>query len=173
MNKEKEIKILEIDKDLVINKLESLWICKVFDDKMEAWYFDVDKKNDTFLRIRTRWEVTECTYKKIQKWTIQSNDEIELHISDAQAMCDILKIVWFEQYQTRVKHRISYKDDIFTYDLDKYPNFPWFMEIEWPDENAIRQQIKILWLEGYPSTSLWYSDFVKDYEWIIASLTSK
>ena len=175
MNPEVEIKIFEIDKDTLVSKLEDLWAEKVLDADMKMRYYAIDKKTRKFLRVRKEWEKTMLTYKeRLFADGMQSNQEIEFEIEDAEKMVQLLWKIWLELYdEMRQKHRTSYTLPWVRFDFDKYPTIPRFMEIESTNKNTVNERIEKLWLENHPKSWLGYDDFIHNYKEFIKNISSK
>lgn len=167
MNKEIEVKVLEIDKDKLIERLESIGARKTRDEEMNVRYYRLDHRENKFVRIRSKWDEFEFAYKQKILWRVQKNNEVELMIDDKDAMNEILNLLWLKKFKERKKWRISYTDDVYVYDFDKYANLPRYLDLEWPSEEALFAQIELLWLQDNPTTSLWYSDLIKNYQRIV------
>lgn len=152
-NIEKEIKILEIDTDAVKKKLDELGATVLFDDIMEALFFDFSdhklEKASQILRLRKEGEEVELVFKQKQfKENFRDNVEISVQVEDFENMVKILEQVGFSAQRPQKKHRIEYqlhevKIAIDTY-LEHLDFIPTFLEVEGEDENAIFKYAKIL-----------------------------
>ena len=173
MATEIEIKIFEIDKEELIKQLENLGAEKVLDTDMKMWYYALDRKERKFLRVRKEGMDTTFTYKqRLYSDGMQTNNEIELKIEDAEKMVSILEKIWLELYDDmRQKHRTSYILSWVRFDFDNYPKIPRFMEIESDNKNTVNERIKKLWLENNPKSWLGYDDFIDDYESFIQGIS--
>lgn len=152
---ETEIKILEIDVDDVIERLETLEAERVFDDVMRAVYFDTDGSLDArgvVLRARSEGEqavisvkarIEDATYKRMHEY------EFAGRFDDAIAA---LQLLGFEPKHRQEKHRTSYRFESVRIDIDRYLGddsiIPPFLEIE-GEPDAIEQAIRRLGLDRY------------------------
>lgn len=138
--KELEVKILEIDKDLLISKLQELWAILVNDSQIDADFYI----NSQWQKIRLRkcWVKNILTYKeKIQNDNVLENQEYEVNFDNYSNMENILNSIWFHKYWNSSKHRIEYKLWEITFDLDKLEGIPRLVEIE-----ANTEQLLIRWV---------------------------
>lgn len=142
--KEVEIKILDINKDKVVQTLSKLNAKKMFDGDISTYFLDfkdgrIHKSKDA-LRLRKEGDVIELTFKKIKILeSIKEAEEYSVHVSSLSETLKILQEIGLFVTQTMKKHRTSYligtaRFDIDQY-LDEYAFIPVFLEIEAaPDE---------------------------------------
>ena len=82
MNIEYELRVLEIDKDEMIKKLESLGATKVADFDQKRYVYDlVPKQENKWIRLRNNGFETTLTLKNIEKNSIDGTKEIEFKVS--------------------------------------------------------------------------------------------
>lgn len=165
---EKEIKILEIDKELLVKNLEEIWAEKIFDWVIHDIYYDfVDwekrklEENKRIFRIRKKWEIHIYTIKRkrILEWEkewLTMNDEYETQITNVESFMRVLEKYWMQKVREKVKHRISYKMHDAEFDIDKYEEIPYFLEIEASSQKVIKDYIEKLWLIEN-KTLIWWS----------------
>ncbi len=142
--KELEVKILEIDKEIIISKLQSLGATKTFEGQIIADFFI----NDEWKKIRLRKKDNRniITYKiKQHNESINQNIEYETNFDNHENMIEILKNIGFRKYWNSSKYRISYSLWKINFDLDKYENIPRLVEIEAQNMNDVKKWVKILW----------------------------
>ncbi|MCH2189076.1 CYTH domain-containing protein [Candidatus Gracilibacteria bacterium] len=157
---EKEIKILEIDKQEVTQKLLSLGAEKTFEGYIHDIYYDFptegDEKNKMhankrMFRIRKKGEEHIYTIKnkrkKIgKKEDVVAKDEHEMEITDIESFSSVLERYGMEKIREKKKHRVSYKLGEIEFDFDLYEGIPELLEIEGPDGDTIREWIEKLGL---------------------------
>lgn len=159
MGKELEVKVLHIDPEKMEQKLIAVGAKKVKEEEQENIVFDTrdifeKKKTEGYLRIRETINLQNgeknfsLTLKK-RKFSkrLRNNIEIETHISDKEAMVEILGELGFEIVHRGKKHRTSYlyEDLLFEIDIwdkDTYPE-P-YMEIEVKKEEDLNRAISLL-----------------------------
>ncbi len=166
-----EAKVLEIDKDSVIAKLENLGAIKIFDDELCAIYYYKDGiiNQNNALRLRKEGKEIVLTHKeKIGVDEIsKSFDETEVSIGDFDTMNKILHSLGFEDLSRNRKRRISYKLDDTRFEIDEYMdeygNIPVFLEIEASDNALIQFYIEKLELGDLKIVNYNFFELVKYY----------
>lgn len=159
MSKELEVKVLNIDKEEIEEKLIKLGanfikkehqINTIFDTKEE----NLESKGRGYLRIRESKDLlsgdTEyiLTFKKnINNSGIRENKEIETTFTDKESLIAILENLDIYKKHEGSKERISYtyqdiRFDIDTWDKDTYP-YP-YLEIEVTKKEDIQKAIKLI-----------------------------
>ena len=174
---EKEIKILEINKDELIKKLEDLWAIKTFDWVIHDVYYDFPEwkdgmkmeDNQRMFRVRKKWEEHIYTIKRKRKYIndkewVSAKDEHETSITNIESFSKVLEKYGMKKTRQKIKHRISYKLDGMEFDIDKYENIPAILEIEGNNWDSIRSWVKKLWLKKYKQM-LWGSRKLFKYYW--------
>jgi len=173
---EKEIKILEINKDEIVARLLELGAEKTFEGFIHDVYYDFPDDapknkmdaNGRMFRLRQKGEEHIYTIKnkrkKIKKreWVV-AKDEHETPISDIESFAKVLEKYGMEKIREKKKHRVSYKLDWLEFDFDLYEWIPELLEIEWPDGDTIRSWVSKLWLDGYEQMIGWSRKIFKHY----------
>ena len=141
--KEIEAKFLEIDKDGIIGKLESLGAKKTFEGEIVASYFDTAKRHlkrkGMILRLRRRGEGSEITLKRrISAREAKVMEEYESTVSDFNEMKLILRSLGYIETVRRTKHRTTYSIGETHFEIDTIKDMPPFLEIEAPSIDSIR-----------------------------------
>ena len=152
--KEIEIKIIEIDRKKVENKLATIGAAKTFDSDVETWFFDF--RNDTIsrakdlLRLRRVGDKADLTFKKfVQSQSAKVRSEYEVTISDFETMRLILESLGLTSTWRMKKHRTSYtlKSGVEV-DIDRYAGeysyIPELLEIEGNDVETLYSHAKLL-----------------------------
>ena len=139
---EKEIKILEIDTDQVIKKLEWFWAEKTFEWFIHDIYYDFPEDsnlkmedNNRLFRVRKKWEEHIYTIKRKRKEikkaeNLNAKDEHETEITDVESFSRVLEKYGMTKTREKKKHRISYRLHGIEFDIDKYEDIPALLEIE-------------------------------------------
>lgn len=160
---EKEIKILEIDKVQVIQKLENIWAEKTFEWFIHDVYYDFinwknHKMNDNkrLFRVRKKWETHMYTIKRKRNkkvdWGekgVKIADEWEREITDVESFSKVLEKYGMQKVREKKKYRISYALQDFEFDIDDYEEIPTLMEIEAHTKEDILDMIKKLDLQNH------------------------
>ena len=168
-----EVKILDINKDDIIQKLKKFGAKKVFDDEINAIYLDYEDKrlvkNKNVLRLRTEGKTNVLTMKEfVSKKDVKIFKEYELTVSDFKETQRIFEMLGIKKYTSMKKHRTSYKLDNIKFEFDKYENeydyIPLFLEIECEDKEKIFEYAKKLGFSKKQCTPYTFIDLVKIYE---------
>lgn len=139
--KELEIKILEIDRDQIVQRLESNGGRKVFDGLVESMFFDFPNKllrsKSSILRLRTSGSQSALALKRtVDRSLINIQDEFEVTVSDWETMATILGSLGLVPWIEMKKHRTRYQIEDVHFEIDKYLDdfayIPEFLEIEAP-----------------------------------------
>jgi predicted adenylyl cyclase CyaB len=150
--KEIEAKFLEIDKDNIIAKLESLGARKTFEGEIIASYFDTRKRHlkrkGLILRLRRRGQGSEITLKRrISAIGAKVMEEHESTVSDFEETKLILGALGYVETVKRAKHRITYAIGETHFEIDTIAGMPPFLEIEAPGVEEIRKAAESLGID--------------------------
>ena len=173
---EKEIKILEIDKDVIVAQLLELGAEKTFEGFVHDIYYDFPddapknkmEANGRMFRLRKKGEEHIYTIKnkrkKIKKEEgVVAKDEHETPISNIESFAKVLEKYGMSKIREKKKHRVSYALDGMEFDFDIYEGIPEFLEIEGPDGDTIQQWVVKLGLEKYEQMLGWSRKIFKHY----------
>ena len=151
--KEIEVKILEIDRKEVEERLTSMGAKKILDSEIQTIFFDfhdgkIIKAKDV-LRLRREDNKVELTYKKVHTTQITKEaEEYSVDVSSIEEMRKILENLGLHETENMLKHRVSYKLDNVRFDMDHYLEsysfIPEFMEIEAENPELIDYYAELL-----------------------------
>lgn len=166
-----EIKILEINKKEMINKLIQLGAKKIIDDNVLAYYFDKDNnfsKKGIILRLRKIGNKNYLTFKeKISDKEVSLREEYETEINDFDNMKLILLNLGYQIIATIEKHRTSFKINETLFEIDEHLNensfIPCLMEIESTNKENINKYIKLLNIKKNQLSKLGFFGLRKKY----------
>jgi adenylate cyclase class 2 len=158
MANEIETKVLDIDSDKVKENLASLGAEKKQETRLIVdWYRlkgITEGKDPWFLRIRSdssgKHEVTWKAKSDILG-TARRHKEINFNIQDPGKLSDLFEEIGLEKYAHQEKDRTSFALKDWSFDIDRYPNMPAYLEIEGTSENHVKEAIKLLGLESKPT----------------------
>ncbi|TAN39419.1 MAG: class IV adenylate cyclase [Nitrospirae bacterium] len=148
-----EVKILEIDREVIQKKLTEFGARLVFDGLMHAIYYDSAdrslKKHGDTLRLRREGSESVLAFKRhISDDRAKVREEKEVGVSDFDAMASVLTGLGFSAWLEMRKHRTSYLLDGLHFELDKYHGaydyIPEFLEIEGSDIATIHHYAGLL-----------------------------
>nr|MDD3720628.1 class IV adenylate cyclase [Candidatus Gracilibacteria bacterium] len=151
---EKEIKILDIDKNSLIKKLEEIGAVKDYEEVIHDIYYDypegkIDEGKRSF-RIRKKGNCYMYTIKKKEKSeTIKICQEKEIEISNIDGFQKTLEKYGLVKAREKQKMRLSYYIDDTHFDIDDYEGIPTLLEIEAHSDEEIEKWIKELGLENH------------------------
>lgn len=146
-----EIKILEINRLEVENKLINIGAKKIFEDEMIAYYYEKahSREEGFVIRIRKDGEKNIFTVKKkISNEKTKITDEIEVEVKDFDKMNKILELLGYKFFLKIRKHRTQYEIEKVHFAFDKYLDdwafIPEFLEIESDNEEDVFNYAKKL-----------------------------
>jgi predicted adenylyl cyclase CyaB len=155
--REIEVKILNVDRNILVNEISKLGAEKIFDGEIKTFFFDFSdsrvSKSENVLRLRQTEQSTLLTFKVIlNKETAKEAEEYEVKVSDFQTTKKILEALGLLERGNIQKHRISYKLKNIQFDIDTHQKelsyVPTFMEIEAENIDLIYKYAELL---GYKS----------------------
>jgi len=140
--KEVEVKVLEINKKSVIEKIFAHKGLQIFDGPISTMFLDypdnrIHLRKDV-LRLRKKSGAAELTYKKIHfEKKVKVAEETTVQISSLEDTLLILQNLGLTVKESTQKHRTSFKLGEVRVDIDRYfGNYsfiPEFLEIEGPE----------------------------------------
>ncbi|MCX4365588.1 MAG: CYTH domain-containing protein [Bacilli bacterium] len=145
MNTEYEIRILEIDHEKIVQKLESFGAKKTIDALQERYIYDVIPQDDhKWIRLRTNGAKTTLTIKDLKARTIDGMKEIEIEVNDFKKTNMLLENLGYKNKGFQQNRRVQYLLDDVEIDLDHWPHIPEYMEIEGKDEASVMKALEKL-----------------------------
>jgi len=144
-----EVKILNIDKVAIVEKLLQLGAKKVFEGPMNSVYLDNENNTLTdgkkMLRLRQKGEKNIVTLKirKPNEFAKICN-EYEINVCDFDKARAIFKLLGFTEYATDLRKRLSFKLKNSLVEIDLYDDIPPFLEVESPDIQQLKEIVELL-----------------------------
>jgi len=141
-----EVKVLEINRQEVEERLSALGANKVFDGHIHALYYDLPdhrlRTDGLTLRLRMEGPKGVLTLKAdIASAAAKERQEFETEISDFEVMRKILETLGFSAWLEMKKHRTSYELPAGHVEIDRYEDtfgfIPEFLEIEGRDIHSV------------------------------------
>ena len=143
MKSEYEIRFLDIDKEGLINKLESLGASFIGDWLQKRYIYDFNPVlSNKWIRLRTNGEVNTLTIKEIINDKIDGTKELEIVVSDFEETNKILNQLGYHARSKQTNKRIRYILDDVEVDIDTWPGINTFVEFEGKDEESIKNIVK-------------------------------
>ena len=138
MKTEYEVRVLEIDHDEMVKKLESLGAELQFDSLQQRYVYDFNPVIDSkWIRLRTNGIKTTLTIKDLNAKTIDGTKELEIEVDDFDKTNQILEELGYKNRGFQQNRRTQYILDGVEIDLDRWPLIPEYLEIEGENEQAI------------------------------------
>ena len=145
MKTEYEVRVLEIDKDKMIEILESLGAKKIGEWHQRRYVYDIIPKDEnSWIRLRTNGIKTTLTFKTIKSKTIDGTKEIEVNVSSFEETNLLLEQMGHYNRGFQENKRIQYILDDVEVDIDTWPKIPTYLEIEGKDEESVNAIINKL-----------------------------
>ncbi len=156
MNIEYELRVLEINQEEIIKKLESLGA--TLENKMDykRYVYDmVPNRPDEWIRLRTDGKESTLTYKKItNEENIEGTEEIEIVVDDFDKTNEILQVMGYNFRNYQENKRVRYRLNGVEIDIDSWPLIPTYLEIEGTSEQEVKDIVKLLEIDETKITYL-------------------
>ena len=165
MKKEVEERILEVDKEQVIKKLEELGAEKVGDWHQKRYVYDfMPKREHEWIRLRNNGLETTLTYKNVESTEIDGTKELEIVVSDFEETYQLLNILGYSPKAFQENKRTRYYLEHIEVDIDTWPLIPTYVELEGGTEEEIKNVEKLLGLSDGKITTLNCQDiYMQEY----------
>lgn len=145
MKTEYELRILEIDRDEWISKLEKLNAEFIGSWHQKRYVYDFNPRNENkWIRLRTNGINTTLTIKNVEKTTIDGTKELEIEVSSFEDTNKILEELGYFKRSVQENKRIRYMLDGVELDIDTWPKIPTYVEIEGKNEEEIMRALEKL-----------------------------
>jgi len=156
MNIEYEMTILEINKEELVKKLESLGATKIADSLQRRYVYDFNPIDpNKWIRLRTNGKKTTLTIKQVfDKTKIGGTNELEIEVDDFDKTNLILNELGYKIRNYQENYRTSYVLNEVNFDIDSWPLIPTYVEIEGKDEQSVKKALKLLDLGDFKTTTL-------------------
>ena len=163
MKTEYEIRILEINQDEMIKKLETLGATKKGEFEQKRYVYDLKPvQNGKWIRLRTNGKKTTLAYKDIVSDTIDGTKEVEFEVSSISDAEEFLNKIGFNYRSLQENKRIQYILDGVEIDIDTWPMIPTYMEIEGESEEKVNKMIEKLDVDKSKITALNCDDIYRN-----------
>ena len=164
MHTEFEVRILDVDKEQIIKRLEELNAKKVaeFDYKRRVYNFN-PPTDHKWIRLRTDGKKTTLTIKKIESFSIDGTKEMEIEVSDFEETNKMLEEMGYKAHTYQENKRIRYVLNDVELDIDSWPYIPTYLEIEGKSENDVKEMMELLKVDKEKATSLDVQGVFKEF----------
>ena len=148
--KEVELKVRNIDKQEIIEKITQIGAVRIFSGKVIDFRFDTPDRDlsrqGKALRIRQKGSHVYLNLKgkKKSKESIIGRDEIGVKISNFKTMQRILHELGYIKIFELVKYRTQFRYKDITFDIDEYAGLDPILEIESDSYEKVRKYVDLL-----------------------------
>ena len=164
MHTEIEERILEIDKDKVINKLEELGATKAGEWFYKRYTYDfTPKRENQWIRLRTNGVETTLTYKNVETREIDGTKELEIVVDNIEETNKFLEILGYKYKNYQENKRIRYYINDVEIDIDTWPMIPTYMELEGPSVEKVKEVEDLLEVDKSKITTLFADEIYDKY----------
>lgn len=166
--REVEVKILDINVEEIKKKLLELGAKKIFDGKIHYKTFDFSdnflRNKRQHLRVRKMGDKVEVTHKGTPEQVdgFKIRREIETHVEDFDAMCEIFEKLGMSRVYEAEKLRQTYKLENAKIEFDTYPGIKTYLEIETSDEKELMKTVQALGFTMDQTRAIGAQDLLKE-----------
>ena len=155
MHTEYEVRVLDINKEKLVEQLEKLGAIKIGDFEYKRRVFNFNPPtNNKSLRLRTDGTKTTLTIKKLTSLEIDGTKEIEIEVSDFEETNSILEELGYKAHTYQQNRRTRYILNDVELDIDSWPYIPTYLEIEGKNEKSVKDMIKLLGVDESKITTI-------------------
>ena len=148
MNTEIEVRVLNINKEDLISKLEKNNAKFIGDWHQIRYVYDFKPVDPhRWIRLRTNGVDTTLTIKEVHDKTIEGTKELEIKVSDIETTHLILEKLDYKRRSIQENKRIRYILNDIEIDIDTWPGLSPYVEFEGESEEKIKEVFKILDLD--------------------------
>lgn len=155
-NTEYEVRILNIDLDYMVSKLESLGAKNKGEKLQRRYVYDFNPVNpSSWIRLRTNGEKTTLTIKELKdKTKVGGTLELETVVGDFDTTNAILNKLGYQARNYQENKRWSFSLNGCDVEIDSWPMIPTYMEIEGASESEVLETLQILGIDLSDVTTL-------------------
>ena len=148
VQREVEVKVLEVDRPAMERRLEALGARRIFDGILDIRSFRPSGEA-SLLRVRKEGEETFLVVKVPADGGIAKHtDEHSVRVDDFDAAVRLVEALGFPAKWSYAKHRTSYILDGVRFEFDRllgeYDFVPEYLELEAPDERSLQRMLERL-----------------------------
>lgn len=175
--REREVKVLNIDKEEIEKKLIDIGAVLVKDENQINYRFDTDdyllkKTYNGYLRIRItksnlsgETKSTMTLKRNIKRDSVRVNEEIDTDLSDWESAAKIIELLGYKQKRPGYKHRRSYMYENILFEIDTWDEQTYakpYLEIEVTTEEELEKAINMINLDRSQITTKTIDELRKD-----------
>lgn len=157
MQTEIEVKFTDIDPAAVRKQLQKIEALQVYPERlMRRAVFDYPDKRlytsgNGWVRVRDEGGKVTLSYKQVNDRTLHGTQEVTVVVDHFETTCRFLQAIGLKQKSTQETKRELWRLGEVEITIDTWPWVPTFLEIEGPDEPAVKQVAQSLgfdWLQA-------------------------
>lgn len=138
MKSEFEVRLLDINEEEFINKIESLGAKFVNKYNQVRYVYDFNPKvENKWIRLRTDGFKTTLAIKECRDDSIGGTKEIEIEVSDMEKTDEILMELGYNKRSIQENKRVRYILDDVEIDIDTWPHLNTYVEFEGRSKEAV------------------------------------
>ncbi len=161
MKIEYEVRVLEINHEEMVKKLEDLGAEFKFEALQQRYVYDLKPAvPNKWIRLRTNGKTSTITIKDVEAKSIDGTKELEIVVDDFDKANEVLEVLGYKNRGFQQNKRTQYVLDGVEIDLDRWPLIPEYMEIEGKNEEEVYKIIDKL---GIPREKLVTLDVASIY----------
>ena len=150
-NTEHEVRFLEIDVEKIKANLRAVGAVDYGEDMLQEVIFYNKEltwaKEGTLIRLRKQKGKTKLTYKKHHSLAVGGVEEIESGVDNFENVLAILEKTGIIAFRHQEKKRHTFTLGDITFDIDTWPQIPTYIEIEGPNEDALKSAAEKIGLD--------------------------
>jgi len=168
---EYEVRVLNIDKEKVLARLEEVKAEFQWDEIQKRYVYDfIPKVPNKWIRLRTNGKKSTLTIKNLVSSEIDGTQELEIEVDNFDRCNMILKELGYEPRGYQENRRRQYLLNGVEVDIDDWPYIPTYLEIEGPSEEAVYNVLDVLGYNKDEATSRDVEGIYKDYGYEILEI---
>ncbi len=163
-NIEYEVKVLDIDVNLVEQKILDLGGKKLAKQQFKRYIFDtVPATKNKWIRLRTDGTKATLALKISKSDAVDGVEEYETEVDNFDQTRQILQLSGLTESSYQENSRQLFEIDGLEISIDSWPKIPPYLEIEGKNDSEVTNMLKKLDLESYKTTSLPTKDVYQMY----------
>lgn len=171
MEKEIEVRILEIEQEQIEKKLQSLGAIKKGEFFQRRYVYDLKPTTlGKWLRLRTNGIKTTLTYKDVTNKKIDGTKEIEIEVSDFSKTHLLLEKIGYIPRNYQENKRVTYYLEDVEIDLDFWPLLPCYIEIEGKSIEKVEETVAKLGYTINETTTMDVNQIYQKYGYDLESI---
>lgn len=155
MKSEYEVRLLKIDKEKFIEKIESMGATYVNQYNQKRYIYDFHPKIDNkWIRLRTDGYKTTLAIKEYQSAEVGGTKELEIEVSNIESTNEILNELGYFKRSVQENKRIRYMLNEVEIDIDTWPHLNTYVEFEGKSKEAVFDLLKLLGINENDVTTM-------------------